>query len=137
MTSLCVIANLLLLFPAAVVVAGPSSADQYSLLGALSASVIVLMVIRRLDQTVWNAVAAFIGSIVGGVAFPGALFGWCQWAGYISEQTHVFITWHAWMLFGFICGLGGWAAAQAIYHAFVELLPGMVRWLIRKFIPTD
>ncbi len=132
MTSTCVLATITTIFPAAIVVAGPSSADQYSLIGALCASVIVLMVIRKFDQTIWNAIAAFIGSLVGGVAFPGTAFGWAQWAGYINETSVAYITWHAWMLFGFICGLGGWAAAQAIYHAFVEVMPGTVRWIIKK-----
>lgn len=130
MTATPILASLLLL-PAAVVVAGPSTADQYSLLGALCGLVIVLVSIRKTDSSLPNSIAALAGTMIAGVACPGAFVQWLIWKGHLDETTHP-LTWHSWCLLGFVSSLLGWATAQALYQSGVRLVPTLIEWLISK-----
>lgn len=125
MSSMPVIAALLLLSSTALVV-GPTTQDQYALVGAVSAAIITLVAVRKYDQSLWNGVAAFLGAMVLGVTMPGAIVSWAQYQKYVDDQTYVFITWHIWMLLGFISGLAGWIVAQSIYQFFVKVVPNFV-----------
>jgi len=125
MSSTPVIAALLLLSSTALVV-GPTAQDQYALVGAVSAAIITLVAVRKYDQSLWNGVAAFLGAMTLGVTMPGATVSWSQYQGYVDAHAYGFITWHIWMLLGFIFGLAGWIVAQSLYQFFVKIVPDVV-----------
>lgn len=127
MSSMPVIAALMLLTSAALVT-GPTAQDQYALIGAVCAAVITLVAVRKYDQSLWNGISAFIGALIVGVTMPGATVSWAQYQGYVDDHTYQFLTWHSWMLLGFVFGLGGWIVAQSIYQFFVKKVP---EWLTR------
>jgi len=123
MTSIPILASLIL-FPATIIVIGPSAADHYTLVGALVAAIMTLVAVRKFDQSIWNGLCAFLGALFVGVTAPGAMISWMQYKEWITDGTYHFITWHSWMVFGLVFGLGGWVAAQSIYQTFSKLIPG-------------
>ena len=123
MTSIPIMAAILL-FPTTVIVLGPSTADHYTLVGALVAAIMTLVAVRKYDQSVWNGVCAFLGALFVGITGPGAMVSWMQYKQWVTEGSYHYITWHSWTAFGLIFGLGGWVAAQSIYQTFAKLIPG-------------
>jgi len=140
-SSLPILAVSSLLIPAAVMVTGPNSADQYSLIGALVAAVITLVAVRKYDQTFANSLCAILGSLLVGVTLPGALVSWAQWKGLIDDNSFTHLSWHTWVIAGLVCGLGGWVGAQSIYQLFTRIIPGFsdkVENKVSKFLtPAD
>jgi len=113
-------------------VVGPTSADQYSVLGALAALAIVIVHVRKTDPSLGGTVSVVSGTLVGGVAGPGALVAWAQMRNIINDTTYNFITFHWWVLLGFFLGLTGWALAQGFYLGFIRHLPDFFSWLFSK-----
>lgn len=134
-----VITSALLFSGAAMVlgVAGPTSADHYSVLGCLAALAIVIIYARKKDPSISTTIAVVSGTLVGGVAGPGATIAYCSANGYISAQAYNNLTFHSWVLLGFFFGLSGWAIAQAFYLAVIRHIPNLVEWAFRKFLPKD
>lgn len=134
MTSVPVLAALMLLPSAAVaVVTGPSTQDQYAMVGAVCAAVITLVAVRKYDQSFYNGIAAFLGAVIVGVTMPGSTIAWAQYQGWIDDNAYGHITWHSWALLGLVFGLAGWVLAQSIYQLFVKKVPEWVTKLTEKF----
>lgn len=133
-TSIPVIGSIVLL-TASLSVVGPSAPDRYAAVGASAAVVIVLVAIRQFEKSFWNFLSAFIGTVFAGISGPGTLISYLSWKGYVAEGTYVFLTWHVWMLLGFLFGLAGWAAALAVYHGFTKHIPDLITSVIEKFSP--
>ena len=131
MTSIPIMAAMLL-FPAVVIVLGPSAADHYTLVGALVAAIMTLVAVRKYDQSVWNGICAFLGALFVGITAPGSLISWLEYKQWITEDTYQFITWHSWTALGLVFGLGGWVAAQSVYQTFSKLIPGFFARLGEK-----
>lgn len=113
-------------------VVGPTSADQYSVLGALAALAIVIVHVRKTDPSLGGTVSVVSGTLIGGVAGPGALVAWAQMKGMVNETTYNFITFHWWVLLGFFGGLIGWAFAQGFYLGIIRHIPDFFNWLFSK-----
>jgi hypothetical protein len=120
-----VLAALLMLFPAALIVTGPTTADQYSLIGALVAAAIALVAVRKYDQSLPNGVCVILASVICGICLPGALVSAAHYKGWIHDETYVFITWHIWMALGLVCGLSGWVVVQSLYQVLTKSIPGL------------
>lgn len=107
--SIPVIAMVLSTASAAIVIEHPSSDDSYSILGAILASIIVLMEARSKSRPFLPSVANFIGSSAAGSIFPTiGYYILIQW-GWINPEKHLWTrTWQAWAAAGFVCGLNGW-----------------------------
>ena len=107
--SMPVLAMILSTASAAIVIEHPSSDDAYSILGAILASVIVLMEARSKNRPFLPSVANFIGTSAAGSICPTiGYYILVQW-GWISPEKHLWArTWHAWAAAGFVCGLNGW-----------------------------
>ena len=107
--SLPVLAMFLGTASAAIVIEQPTTADSYPILGAILASVIVLMEARYKNRPFLPSVANFLGSSAAGALFPApAYYVLTQW-GWINPNEHLWArTWQAWAAAGFVCGLNGW-----------------------------
>ncbi len=117
-------------------VAGPTSADQYAVLGALAALAIVIVHVRKTDPSLGGTISVVSGTLVGGVAGPGALVSWAQAKDMITDTSYNFITFHWWVLLGFFLGLSGWMVAQGFYVGLLRHIPDFFAWLFSK-IPSN
>ncbi len=117
-------------------VAGPTSADQYSVLGALAALAIVIVHVRKTDPSLGGTVSVVSGTLVGGVAGPGAMIAWMQAKGILDATTYNYVTFHSWVLMGFFLGLSGWMVAQGFYVGLLRHIPDFFNWLFSK-IPSN
>jgi hypothetical protein len=107
--SMPVLAMILSTATAAIVIEHPSSDDSYSILGAILASIIVLMEARSKNRPFLPSVANFLGTSAAGSICPTiGYYILVQW-GWISPDKHLWTrTWQAWAAAGFVCGLNGW-----------------------------
>jgi hypothetical protein len=119
--SIPVLAMILSTASAAIVIEQPATADLYPILGAILASVIVLMEARYKNRPFLPSVANFIGSSAAGSFIPAPVYYLLTQWGWISPEEHLWTrTWQAWAAAGFLFGLNGWF----LIHRASTLLKG-------------
>jgi hypothetical protein len=107
--SIPVLAMILSTASAAIVIEQPTTADTYPILGAILASVVVLMEARYKNRPFLPSVAGFIGSSAAGSFIPAPAYYVLTQMGWISPEEHLWTrAWQTWAAAGFICGLNGW-----------------------------
>ena len=135
----CISALILCAIPAAVAVVGagqlaggPASEDIYAVIGAMLASVVVLVDYggtpgghRTMQFTTVFISSAFIGSIGPGVA-----------AQTVIPDSMGVLSWHVWAMLGFVFGLAGWVLTRSVLWVFNRRLPGAIDTYVQSKLPT-
>jgi hypothetical protein len=135
----CLSALILCAIPAAVAVVGagpiaggPASEDIYAVIGAMLASVVVLVDYggtpggRRgtMQFTTVFISSAFIGSIGPGVA-----------ANTVIPESVGVLSWHSWAMLGFVFGLAGWVLTRSVLWVFNRRIPGAIDDYVQSKLP--
>jgi hypothetical protein len=109
--------------------AQPQADDVYSVIGAMLASVIVLVDYNGTPGTrrgIGHLIAVFIACAFCGSIGPGViLYNW-------FDEFALRLTWHGWAGAGFVFGLLGWVLTRSALWAFNTHVPGAVDDLIQR-----
>lgn len=89
--------------------------DFWALVGAAMAAGIVIIMVRKADQSLENSIAVFVSTISVGVFGPWALFSGLVNAGQMTAETYNALPWQAWFGSAFVLGLAAWALVQTFY----------------------
>ena len=110
----------------------PQTTDIYAVIGAMLASVVVLVDYGGTPGSrkgVFPFLAVFISAAVIGSAFPGAvLYYWCP-------DLAIKLTWHGWAAAGFLFGLAGWVGTRSVLWVFNRRLPGAIDDFVKQKLP--
>lgn len=116
---------------AAVVRNIPMANDIVAVIGAILATVIVILEARKKDRTLANTITLFIGSSLIGSITPGALF-YNVW----PERAESF-TWHIWISLGFAAGLIGWLIVAGIWNFVIRRRDAFIAAAAKRWLPTE
>lgn len=106
----------------------PHADDVYSVIGAMLASVIVLVDYNGTPGSrrgVAQLLAVFISCAFCGSIGPGVIL--YNWSGELAAR----LTWHGWAGAGFVFGLLGWVLTRSALWAFNNRIPGAVDQLLQ------
>ena len=91
------------------------------------ATVIVVADARKKDHSTWHLACVVVSSWFVGATGPAVILQ------LFFKDTQPTLSWHAWSLAGFFCGLSGWGAVQL----FQRNVPKYLQYLWSKFFPSS
>lgn len=97
----------------------PGTADTWAAVGAGLATVIVVADARKKDHSTWHLACVVVSSWFVGSTGPAVLMQ------LFAGPVQPILSWHAWSMAGFACGLSGWGMVRIFQRnmpAYLELL---------------